>query len=59
MIIIYNIDIKIQRERKYIHCVIINNTKCIKHYIMPICPELGFVKELRDVCEFNEKLITN
>ncbi len=59
MIILYNNDIKIQREIKCIPSVIINNMVCIKHYIMPKCPELGFVKELLEVCEFNEKLITN
>ncbi len=31
----------------------------IKHYIMLRFPKLGFVKELQEVCEFNEKLIIN
>ncbi len=47
-IIFCHIDIKIQRERKYTLFIIINNMKCMKHYI-----KSRFVKELQ-VCEFSE-----
>ncbi len=34
-----------QRERKYIPFTVINNTKCIKHYITSRLVKLVFVKE--------------
>ncbi len=46
-----------QRVRKYIPFVVINNMKCFKHYVTPRFPKLEFVNELLEVREFNEKLI--
>ncbi len=46
-IILYHIDIKIQRVRKYIPFFVINNMKCIKHYITSRFLKLGFVNELQ------------
>ncbi len=45
-IILYHIDIKIQRVRKYIPLVVINYMKCIKLYTTSRFPKLKFLKEL-------------
>ncbi len=50
MIILYHIDIKKYKERKYIPFVVIN-MKCNKYNFF----KLGFVKELLRVWELNEK----
>ncbi len=41
-----------QRERKYIARIVINNMKCIKHYFK--VSKLLFFKELQGVREFYE-----
>ncbi len=39
-IIMYNIDIKLQGERKYFPIIAVNNMKCVKHYITSkVCEE--------------------
>ncbi len=48
-----------QRKRKYILFVVINNIKWIKHYIISRFSKLRYMKEMQEVCEFDEKLIIN
>ncbi len=57
MIILYYIDIKFQRVRKYIPFIVTNKTY-IKHYIYVKVSQTRVRKnELKEVCEFSEKLI--
>ncbi len=57
MIILYYIDIKFQRVRKYIP-FIVTNKMYIKHYIYVKVSQTRVRKnELKEVCEFSEKLI--
>ncbi len=50
---------KMEIVRKRVPFIVIFNMKWIKHYITSRFPKLGFVKELHEGCEFNEKLTMN